>query len=171
MNRSLTPRDNLLKVFRHEQPAWIPVHIGHIGPGELPEDFRNGMDTELDAVLGSIQWCDGSARILDDYLGIDVTKMDAVDALNLAPPYGKGDVPTLAEAFERLGPNIVILKGLELTHRGSDADCAAAIAQVFRDAGPGRNIIFSAKGPNIARTQFVAGECRKHQQMYAHLHK
>ena len=30
------------------------------------------MDPELDAALGSIQWCDGSARIFDKYLGIDV---------------------------------------------------------------------------------------------------
>lgn len=376
----LSPRDNLFRVFRHQQPAWIPVHIGHIGPGELPEDFRDGMDPELDAALGTIHWNDGSARILDEYLGIDVldacrspvrwerrrtgvkqveqdegmttvttyttplgdmrqvsrrlqkgapgycvehavksnddlpaltaffedatpvadpaaiqvlrerkalvghrglitcglqgtpvgmmvriyagpetmaylwadrgddlrrlfqamtdysvreaslcaeygadlifnmddtsttcispaifeefcmeytdrvadavhahgafyvhhscghirhlldlyrqTKMDAVDALNLVPPYGQGDIPTLTEAFERLGSNIAILKGLGLTHQGSDADRAAEIAQVFRDAAPGRNIIFSAKGANITHTQCVVRECRKHQRMY-----
>lgn len=373
----LAPRENLLKVFRHEQPAWIPVHIGHIGPGELPPDFRDDMDPELDDALGTIQWGDGSARILNEYLGLDVldacpspirrkhrrisvkqvkqddgmssvttyitplgemrevsrqlgaspyrvehvvksnddlpaltayfedampvadtaavealrkrkalvgdrglvtcgldgtplgamvriyagpetmaylwadrddrlyrlframteyslratrllaehgadlifnmddtsttcispamfeefcmeytdrvadaahahgafyvhhscghirqlldlyrqTKMDAVDALNLSPPHGQGDIPSLAEAFERLGPKIAILKGLGLTQRGSDADCVTEIAQAFREAAPGKNIIFSAKGPNFTRTEFMIRECRKHQHM------
>ncbi len=377
IERCMSPRENLLKVFRHEQPAWIPVHIGHIGPGELPPDFRDDMDPELDAALGTIQWGDGSARILDEYLGLDVldacpspvrwkrrrtsvkqvkqddgmtsvttyttplgemrevsrqlgaspyrvehvvksnddlpaltayfedatpvadpaavealrerkalvgdrglvsctlqgtpvgmmvrtyagpetmaylwadrderlhrlframtefslraasllaehgadlifnmddtsttcispamfeefcmaytdrmadavhahgafyvhhscghirhlldlyrqTKMDAVDALNLSPPHGKGDIPSLAEAFERLGPKIAILKGLGLKHRGSAADCAAEIKQVFQSAAPGKNIVFSAKGPTFTRTQFIVAECRKHQRM------
>lgn len=374
----VSPRENLLKVFRHEQPAWIPVHIGHIGPGELPPNFRDDMDPDLDTALGTIQWNDGSARILDEYLGLDVldacpspirwerrrigvkqvrqddgmtsvttyttplgelrevsrqlgespycvehvvksnddlpaltayfedatpvadpvavealrkrkalvgdrglvtcglegtpigmmvrtyagpetmaylwadrderlgrlframteyslraagalaehgadlifnmddtsttcispdmfeefcleytdrmvdavhahgafyvhhscghirrlldlyrqTKMDAVDSLNLAPPHGKGDIPFLAEAFERLGPKIAILKGLGLTHRGSDADCAAEIEQVFQSAAPGKNIIFSARGLHFTRTKFIAEECRKHRRMY-----
>jgi hypothetical protein len=380
---SLSPRGNLLKVFRHEHPAWIPVHVGHIGPGELPEDFRTGMDPELDASLGRIQWNDGSALVLDESLGFDVldacgspvrwerrrasvkhaeqdngtttvgtymtplgemrevyrrlregspayciehavksnddlpaltaffeeatpvtdpgalvvlrerkalvgdrglvfcalqgtpvgmmvrtyagpetmaylwadrgddlrrlframteysvrearlcaelgvdlvfnmddtsttcispamfeefcmdytdqmadavhahgafyvhhscghirqlldlyrqTKMDAVDSLNLAPPRGMGDIPELAEAFERLGPNVAILTGLGLTHQGPDADCAQEIAAAFRDVAPGKNIIFSARGPDFARTKFQAGECRKHQRMYARL--
>jgi hypothetical protein len=377
----LSPRDNLLKVFRHEQPAWVPVHIGHVGPGEWPEDFRKNMPPDLDATLGTIQWRDGSARVLDEYLGLDVldacpspvrwkrrrvsverathdngmttlttyktplgemrevirqvgaspyciehmvksnsdlpaliaffedatpvvdpaavealrerkalvgdrglvfcslpgtpigmmvrkyagpetmaylwadrgddlhrlfdamteysvcearlcaelgidlifnmddtsttcispamfeefcmeytdhmadavhphgafyvhhscghirhlldlyrqTKMDAVDALNLTPPYGKGDVPTLAEAFERLGPKIAVLKGLGLTHRGSDQDCATEVEQAFQSAAPGKNIIFSARGMDFAQTTLVAGECRKHQRMYAYL--
>lgn len=375
----LTPRDNLLKVFRHEQPEWIPVHIGHVGPGEWPEDFRDGMPPELDAALGSIQWCDGSARVLDAHLGFDVldacsppvnearrhvslrksklgdgtttvtncttplghmrqvqrqigaspyivehmvkssgdlpaltaffedttpvvdavaadalrerkalvgdrglvfcslqgtpvgmmvrtyagpetmaylwadrgddlrklfgamteysvrqasmcaelgvdlifnmddtsttcisppmfeefcmeytdrmadavhaygafyvhhscghirdlldlyrqTKMDAVDALNLTPPHGKGNVPTLAEAFERLGPNIAILKDLGITHRGLHQDCATEVRQAFQSAAPGKNIVFSARGFDFAQTTFVAEECRKHQRMYA----
>lgn len=374
----LSSRENLLKVFRHEQPEWIPVHIGHIGPGELPPNFRDDMDPELDDALGTIQWGDGSARILNEYLGLDgldacpspirrehrrismkqvkqddgitsvttymtplgemrevsqqigaspyrvehfvksnddlpaltayfedatpvadaaaiealrkrkalvgdrglvfcsldgtplgamvrvyagpetmaylwadrderlyrlframteynlreasllaelgvdlifnmddtsttcispamfeefcmeytdrmadavhahgafyvhhscghirqlldlyrQTKMDAVDSLCLSPPHGMGDIPSLTEAFERLGPKITVLTGLGLMiHRGSDADCATEIAQVFREAAPGKNIIFTAKGPNFTRTKFMIRECRKHQHM------
>jgi len=91
------------------------------------------------------------------------TKMDAVDSLNLAPPRGMGDIPELAEAFARLGPRIAILTGLGLTQRGSDADLSAEIAAVFRDAAPGKNVVFAVRGPDFARTQFLAGECRKHQ--------
>ena len=378
----LSARDNLLKVFRHEQPEWIPVHIGHVGPGEWPDDFRSGMPQELDAALGTIQWCDGSARVLDEHLGFDVldaclspvrwerrhvsverskpddgttvvttgvtplgemrevrrqvgaspyivehmvksnrdlpaltaffedatpvvnaaaadalrerkalvgdrglvfcslqgtpvgmmvrtyagpetmaylwadrgddlrrlfeamteyslrearlcaelgvdlifnmddtsttcisppmfeefcmeytdqmadavhaqgafyvhhscghiralldlyrqTKMDAVDALNLAPPRGRGDVPTLTEAIERLGPHITILTGLGLSGRFWEPDWSQELAQAFREAAPGKNVIFTAKGPDFARTKILAEECRKHQRMYARLY-
>jgi len=33
------------------------------------------MDPELDAALGSIDWCDGSALIMDEYFGLDVLDM------------------------------------------------------------------------------------------------
>lgn len=71
----LSPRDNLLKVFRHEQPEWIPMHIGYMGPGEQAPGFRDGMDPELDAALGTIEWCDGSALLMDEYLGLDILDM------------------------------------------------------------------------------------------------
>ncbi len=99
------------------------------------------------------------------------TKMDAVDSLNLAPPRGMGDIPELTEAFARLGPRIAILTGLGLTQRGSDADCSEEIATVFRDAAPGKNIVFAARGADFARTKFLAGECRKHQRLHARLRK
>lgn len=378
---SLSPRDNLLKVFRHEQPAWIPAHIGHVGPGELPEGFRRGMPPELDAALGTIQWCDGSARVLDEHLGFDVldacnspvrwernrvrvdrtthdngmtrvttyktprgemrevyqqlgdspycvehvvksnqdlpaltaffenatpvvdpaaidalrqrkalvgdrglvfcalpgtplgmmvrayagpetmaylwadrgedlrrlfeamteysvrearlcaelgvdliynmddtsttcispamfeescmeytdrmadavhscgafyvhhscghirqlldlyrqTKMDAVDALNLAPPRGMGDVTEMAEALERLGPRIAILTKVRLEQQRSDADCLEEVAAAFRNAAPGKNIVFAVRGADFAQTRLLADECRRHQRMYAHL--
>ena len=379
----LSPRDNLLKVFRHEQPGWIPVHLGHIAPTDLLD--RSDMDPELDAALGTIQWGDSSARILDEYLCLDAldacnppirlerrgvsekhtacdngrtstttyttshgelrevqrraqddipsyctehlvksnddlpaltdlfenatpvvdpaavdrfrerkvrlgdrglifcalqgtpvgmmvrmysgpetmaylwadrddrlrrlfkamtechvrqaqllaelgfdliynmddtsttcispamfeefcmdytdrmadavhargvfyvhhscghirrlldlyrqTKMDAVDALNLAPPRGMGDIPALAEAFERLGPNIAILTGLGVRREQLDDECASDIRRVFRDAAPGRNIVFSAKGATITRMKFLAAECRSHQHMYAPVRK
>jgi len=72
---SISPRENLLKVFRNEQPEWIPLHIGYMGPGEQAPGFRTDMDPELDAALGTINWCDGSALIMDQYLGIDVLDM------------------------------------------------------------------------------------------------
>lgn len=71
----LSPRDNLLKVFRHEQPGWIPLHIGYMGPGEQAPGFRDDMDPQLDAALGTINWCDGSAILMDEYLGIDILDM------------------------------------------------------------------------------------------------
>lgn len=65
----ITKRKNLLKVFKHESPEWIPV-IGHIDPYNQPN--REKMDPELDKELGIVKWDDGSTRIFSQYLGLDV---------------------------------------------------------------------------------------------------
>lgn len=65
----ITPRENLLKIFRHEKPEWIPIK-GHVDPYNQPN--RDGMDPELAKALGTVHWGDGSTRIFSQYLGIDV---------------------------------------------------------------------------------------------------
>ncbi len=69
LDSRLTPRENLLKVFRHERPDWIPV-MGHVDPYNQPN--RDGMDPELAKALGTVQWGDGSSRVFSQYLGLDV---------------------------------------------------------------------------------------------------
>jgi hypothetical protein len=68
-NAMSTPRENLLKVFRHETPDWLPV-FGHVDPYNQPH--RDGMDPALAKALGTVQWGDGSTRIFSEYLGLDV---------------------------------------------------------------------------------------------------
>lgn len=65
----ITARENLLRVFRHERPEWIPV-IGHVDPYNQPN--REGMDPELAKALGTVHWGDGSTRVFSQYLGLDV---------------------------------------------------------------------------------------------------
>jgi hypothetical protein len=65
----MTPRENMLKVIRHEMPDWIPV-VCHVDPYNQPS--RKGMDPELDADLGEVQWSDGAGMKLSQYLGIDI---------------------------------------------------------------------------------------------------
>lgn len=64
-----TPRENLLKIFRHEKPDWIPLY-GHVDPYNQPN--REGMDPNLAAALGTVQWCDQSTIHFSRYLGIDI---------------------------------------------------------------------------------------------------
>ena len=65
----LTRRENLLKVLRHEQPAWVPL-TGHCDPYNQPS--RAGMDPVLAAALGTVQWRDTSTVVLSRYLGLDL---------------------------------------------------------------------------------------------------
>lgn len=97
------------------------------------------------------------------------TRMDAVDALCLKPV---GDVNSIAEAKARLGPRIVIKAGLLQIMGNMDdrAAVAASIAQMFRDAAPGDNIIFGIGGEpskKMADHKFIARECIKHQRDYS----
>ena len=66
----LTPRDNLLKVFRHEKPEWIPIVIGHIEAHAL--QYREDMDPELDKALGDNKPGGENTRALTEYLGVDL---------------------------------------------------------------------------------------------------
>jgi hypothetical protein len=65
----LTPRENLLRIFRHEGPEWIPV-CAHVDPYNQPS--REGMDSDLAAALGTVQWSDESTVRFSRYLGLDI---------------------------------------------------------------------------------------------------
>jgi len=65
----ITPRENLLRVLRHETPEWIPV-CGHVDPYNQPH--KAGMDPALAEALADVQWHDMSTIAFSRYLGIDV---------------------------------------------------------------------------------------------------
>ncbi len=64
-----TPRENLLKVLRHERPEWIPV-TGHCDPYNQPS--REGMDPVLATALGEVHWGDTATVTFSRYLGLDI---------------------------------------------------------------------------------------------------
>ena len=64
-----TPRENLLKILRHETPEWLPV-AGHCDPYNQPN--RTGMDPALATALGEVRWGDTSTVTLSRYLGLDI---------------------------------------------------------------------------------------------------
>jgi hypothetical protein len=66
----ITPRENLLRVFRHETPEWLPV-AGHCDPYNQPN--RAGMDPALAAALGEVHWGDTSTVTFSRALGLDIT--------------------------------------------------------------------------------------------------
>lgn len=66
----LTPRENLLRILRHEMPEWTPVS-GHVDPYNQPN--RRGMDPELARQLGEVTWRGDSTVIFSRYLGLDIT--------------------------------------------------------------------------------------------------
>ncbi len=65
----ITARENLMKVFRHEIPDWIPI-AGHIDPYNQP--MRDGMDPELLELLGEVNWADESIVKFSRYMGLDI---------------------------------------------------------------------------------------------------
>ena len=64
-----TPRENLLRVFKHETPDRLPLSC-HCDPYNQPS--REGMPPELAAALGEVQWSDESSIILSRHLGLDI---------------------------------------------------------------------------------------------------
>ena len=66
---TLTRRENLLRVFRHERPDWVPI-VGHVDPYNQPS--RQGMDPALAQALGEVHWCDESTVRFSRYLGLDI---------------------------------------------------------------------------------------------------
>ena len=64
-----TPRENLLKIFRHETPEWIPV-AGHVDPYNQPS--REGMDPALAAALAEVRWSGEATVVFSRYLGLDI---------------------------------------------------------------------------------------------------
>jgi hypothetical protein len=64
-----TPRENLLSIFRHEVPGWVPI-TGHIDRYNQPS--REGMDPDLAEALGEVQWQDTSAVTWCRYLGLEI---------------------------------------------------------------------------------------------------
>ncbi len=65
----ITPRENLLKVFRHEIPDWLPL-IGHCDPYNQPS--REGMDPGLAATLGEVRWGSTATVEYSRHLGLDI---------------------------------------------------------------------------------------------------
>jgi len=70
-----TRRENILKVFRHETPDWIPI-TGHCDPYNRPSP--EGMDPELAEALADVQWGDETTTILSRYLGVTVMDLFGV---------------------------------------------------------------------------------------------
>ncbi len=64
-----TPRENMLRVFRHETPEWLPL-TGHCDPYNQPN--RAGMDPELAAALGEVHWGDEATVKFSRHLGLDI---------------------------------------------------------------------------------------------------
>lgn len=64
-----TRRDNILKVFRHETPEWIPL-TGHVDPYNQPS--HEGMAPELAKALGEVKWGDESIVTFSRYLDLDI---------------------------------------------------------------------------------------------------
>ena len=65
----LSPRENLLRVLRHEMPEWIPI-CGHCDPYNQPH--RDGMDPALAEKLGTVRWGDESTVHFSRALGLDI---------------------------------------------------------------------------------------------------
>jgi hypothetical protein len=64
-----TPRENLLHVFRHERPEWIPV-TGHCDPYNQPN--REGMDPALASALGEVRWGGTASVVFSRALDLDI---------------------------------------------------------------------------------------------------
>ncbi len=64
-----TPRENMMKIFRHEIPDWIPV-TGHCDPYNQPN--REGMDPDLAAALGEVRWGGTATVTFSRFLGLDI---------------------------------------------------------------------------------------------------
>ena len=64
-----TRRENILKIFRHETPEWIPL-TGHVDPYNQPN--REGMDPDLDDALGEVHWEEEGSVIFSRYLDLDI---------------------------------------------------------------------------------------------------
>jgi hypothetical protein len=75
-----TPRENLLKVLRHEQPDWIPL-TGHCDPYNQPN--RQGMDPALAEALGEVHWSDTAMVTFSRYLGLDIMDWFGMPAVRI----------------------------------------------------------------------------------------
>ena len=76
-----TPRENLLKVFRHEQPDWIPI-TGHCDPYNQPN--REGMDPALAEALSDVRWGDTSTVVFSRALGLDIMDWFGMPAVRVS---------------------------------------------------------------------------------------
>ena len=76
-----TPRENLLKVFRHERPDWIPV-TGHCDPYNQPN--REGMAPELAAALGEVRWGGTATVTFSRTLGLDIMDWFGMPAVRIS---------------------------------------------------------------------------------------
>ncbi|MHC4714374.1 MAG: uroporphyrinogen decarboxylase family protein [Planctomycetota bacterium] len=69
-----TPRENLLKVFSHQVPDWIPI-VGHVDPYNRPS--MEGMGPELREMFAKVEWSDESTVNFSRHLGIDIMEFFA----------------------------------------------------------------------------------------------
>jgi len=76
-----TPRENLLKVFHHEKPDWIPI-AGHCDPYNQPS--REGMDPELAEALGEVRWGGTATVVFSRWLGLDIMDWFGMPAVRIA---------------------------------------------------------------------------------------
>ena len=65
----MTPRENLMSIFRHQAPDWTPV-VGHVDPYNQPN--RRDMEPELETALGEVRWCDEATVTFSRWLGLDI---------------------------------------------------------------------------------------------------
>lgn len=65
----ITPRENLLRIFRHQTPEWLPV-VGHCDPYNQPS--REGMDPAFAEALGEVHWGSEATVTFSRYLGLDI---------------------------------------------------------------------------------------------------
>ena len=145
-----------------------------VSPAMFEEFCLGYTDRMADAVHAyGTRYIHHSCGLIRDLLDLyRQTRMDGVDSLNLEPPFGCGDIPTMAEAKDRLGPNITILKPLPM--RGPSVDTAERraeaeedIGEAFRGVAPGDNIVYQFVGSNMAQRLFVVDQWQEHRRMYA----
>jgi len=79
-NTMITPRENLLRVLRHQTPEWIPV-TGHCDPYNQPS--REGMDPALATALGEVHWGDTSTVTFSRHLGLDIADWFGMPAVRI----------------------------------------------------------------------------------------
>lgn len=65
----LTPRQNMLRIFQHQRPQWLPV-TGHCDPYNQPN--REGMDPALADALGEVRWGSEATVAFSRHLGLDI---------------------------------------------------------------------------------------------------
>lgn len=65
----ISRRENLLRIFRHQTPHWLPV-AGHVDPYNQPN--RDGMDPDLAAAMGEVQWGGEATLAFSHHLDLDI---------------------------------------------------------------------------------------------------
>lgn len=76
----VTRRENMFRVFRHEQPDWIPL-TGHCDPYNQPS--RDGMDPALVEALGEVRWGGTATVTFSRYLGLDIMDWFGMPAVRI----------------------------------------------------------------------------------------
>ena len=95
----ISRRENLMRVFRHEMPEWIPV-TGHCDPYNQPH--QEGMDPKLVQLLGKVEWSDESTVHMSQYMGLDVADW-------YIPPVTSKPGPKVREEIKVAGEDTITL--------------------------------------------------------------
>ena len=72
----ITPRENLLRIFRNEQPDWLPI-AGHCDPYNQPS--REGMHPELATELGKVVGMDDTSTTAISPSMFEACNLDLTD--------------------------------------------------------------------------------------------